>query len=91
MWLIFGIGAIIFAIKNLHNFFSGYDCSKERFISMSLTSLTILSFYLNAASTAKNGDLAALQDVLPSASIALLICTIASIVLNSISLFMKRK
>lgn len=91
MWLIFGIGAVIFAIKNLYNFFSNYECSKYRFISMSLTALTLLSFYIDAASEAAEGDLAALQDVLPTASVLLLICTIASIGLNSISLFIRKK
>ena len=91
MWLLFGLGAIVFAFINLIVHFQGKDAGKFRFLSMALTILTLCDFYGNAAQRVKVEDWAGLMDILPTVSLALWICSISSIILNSISLFAKKK
>lgn len=88
MWFILGIGSIIFAILNL--VWSKYS-KWFGFISLSLTALTICTSNFDVVKWIEARDIAALEDVVPSFSIALLVCTIASIVINAIPLIRNRE
>ena len=52
MWILFGTGAIIFAVFNLIWTFQGKTKTATwfRFISMALTALTLCAFYSDCAS-----------------------------------------
>lgn len=50
MWLIFGIGAIIFALLNVITTIKNKNAERYRFLSLSLTSLTVCAFYFDGAS-----------------------------------------
>lgn len=91
MWLIFGISAIITTILNI--IFAATNKTNKwlGFSSLSLTALTVCSFYSDAASRVVQEDWSALLDILPTTSITLWICVFASIILNSIPLFIKKK
>lgn len=91
MWLFFGLGAIVFAFLNLYNFYKNRDSSLYRFVSMALTCLTLLAFYRDAAQRVVSEDWAGLLDILPTMPTALLFLTLASIVINGITLFKGRK
>lgn len=91
MWLILGVGAIITGILNLIWSMRNQNAKWFRFISLSLTALTICAFYSNNVQWVKDGDLSALRDVVPTMSIVLWILTIVSITINSISLFKENK
>lgn len=58
-----------------------------RFASLSLTALTLCGFYADGADIVVAEDWAGLMDIMPTMSKALWICTIISILINSISLF----
>ncbi len=90
MWLFFGIGAIILAGANVLFTLRQKDAKWFRFCSLSCTALTICAFYQDAAHWVIIEDWSALMDILPSVSRMLWICVIASIVINSISLLVKR-
>lgn len=90
MWFVFGIGAIIAAGLNIIRTIEGKDAKCFRFISLSLTALTLCAFYCQNAVWVLRKDWSALEDVVPSVSVALLVLTLISIALNSISL-LKRK
>lgn len=90
MEFILGILAIFFAAKNVIGWLNGKDPAKDRFLSMAFTSLTVFSFYNMGAEFLVKGDFAGAQDVIPTISNTLFICTIASIIINGITLF-KRK
>ena len=49
MWLVFGIGAIIFAGFNVIWAFKNKNAKWFRFFSLSLTALTVCSFYADGA------------------------------------------
>ena len=92
LWLIFGIAAIITAIANLICFIHRKETKWFRFISLSLTALTLCAFYAMASSIVLSEDWSAALDVIsPAMSNVLWFLTILSILLNSISLFQKRK
>ena len=88
MWILFGTGAILFAVFNLIWTFQGKNKSVKwfRFISMALTALTLCAFYSDSASRVVTKDWSGLMDIMPTMSTALWICTTASIAINSISL-----
>lgn len=88
MWMLFGMGAIIFAVLNLIWTFQGRNKTVKwfSFISMSLTALTLCAFYSDGASRVVTEDWSGLMDVMPTVSTALWICTIASIAINGVSL-----
>lgn len=46
MWLIFGIGAIIFALLNVMATIKNKNAQGYRFLSLSLTALTVCAFIL---------------------------------------------
>lgn len=87
MWLFFGITAIITAILNVICFLRHREAKWFRFLSMIFTLFTLCSFYAQAAQWVLVKDWSALTDVLPSTSNMLWFLTIASVVINSISLF----
>ena len=86
MWLVFGIGAIIFALLNV-----GFALKKSakwyRFCSLSLTALTVCAFYSDGARRVIKENWAGLMDTMPTMSKALWVLVILSIVINSVSLF----
>ena len=90
MQFILGILAMFFAAANVIAWLNGKDPTKDRFLSMAFTSLTVFSFYNMGAEFLIKEDFAGAQDVIPTISNTLFICTIASIIINGITLF-KRK
>ena len=87
MWLVTGVAAILFAVLNLVWSFRNKDAKWFRFLSMALTCLTLWDFYRDGAFRIVNNDIDGLMDIMPTASKALLVCTIGSILINAISLF----
>lgn len=87
MWLIFGIGAIISALINVYRSSKNKSSKWFRFISLSLTALTVCATYSAEAQRVIVEDWSGLIDVMPSMSTMLWMCCIASIIINSISLF----
>lgn len=90
LWLGFGSCAIITAILNISWAIRGKDAKWFRFISLSFTALTLCAFYSQAKQWAVLGDFSALLDVMPALSAVLWLLAIASILINSISLFIKK-
>jgi len=87
MWIILGVAAIITAILNVVWSIRNKNAKGFRFISLSLTALTLCAFYSANAKWVINEDWFALMDVVPTMSKALWVLTIVSILINSISLF----
>ena len=87
MWMVLGVAAIITAILNVVWSTKNQDAKWFRFISLSLTALTLCAFYSVDAKWVLNEDWYALMDVVPTMSKALWVVTIVSILINSISLF----
>ena len=78
MWMLLGIGSIVFAILNVVWMLNKKDAKWFRFASMALTALTLCAFY---------ADWGGIMDIMSTMSTALWICTFVSILINSISLF----
>lgn len=91
MWVILGIGAIIFAILNLIWSFNNKNAKWFRFLSLALTALTLCAFYYDGAVQVVNEDWAGLMDIMPTMSNALWICTFASIIINATSLLREKR
>ena len=91
MWLVFGIGAIIFAGFNVIWEFKNKNAKWFRFFSLSLTALTVCSFYDDGAIRVVREDWGGLMDIMPTMSKALWFCVALSIMINSISLFREKK
>lgn len=89
MWLFLGVAAIITAVLNIVWTMRNQDAKWFGFISLSLTALTLCAEYSLVEKWVLNEDWSALTDVVPGMSKVLLILTIASILINSISLFKK--
>lgn len=89
MWMIFGTAAIIAAILNIAWCMRKRDAKWFRFASLSLTAFTLCAFYSANAKWVLKEDWSALMDVVPAMSKALWVLTLASILINSISLFQK--
>lgn len=89
--MLFGVGAIIFALINIVRAKDNKDSGLHRFISMSLKAFTLCSFYSDGANRVLNNDWGGLMDIMHSMSNVLWVCTIISILLNSYSLFKERK
>lgn len=87
MWLVFGIGAIIFALLNVITVLKNKSSKWYRFCSLSLTALTVCAFYSEAATRVVKEDWAGLMDTMPTMNKALWVLVILSIVINSVSLF----
>ena len=90
MWMILGPAAIITAIFNVIWSVRNQNARWFRFISLSLTALTVCAFYSMNAGWVLNEDWSALMDVVPTMSKTLWILTISSILVNSLSLFTKQ-
>ena len=91
MWIVLGIGAVIFAILNLITSKVNKSSRWFGFISLSLTALTVCAFYYDAAMLVVKEDWSALSDILPTISKILWGCVIASIIINSIPFFRNAK
>ena len=91
MWILLGITAIITAMLNIISSLRNKETKWFRFISLSLTALTICAFYSLNKNWVLSEDWSALMDVVPATSVALWVLTISSILINSISLFKKRQ
>lgn len=89
MWIVAGAGAVIFAVLNLVWLLQRKSSKWFGFISLSLTALTVCFFYSDAARRVMEEDWAGLMDILPTMRTALFFCVIASILINSIPLFIK--
>lgn len=89
MWLLFGIIAIIASILNVIWTIRHRETKWFRFISLSFTALTLCAFYSMANHWAMIGDSSAMLDVMPTLSKLIWILTIASIIINGISLVAK--
>lgn len=89
MWLFLGVAAIITAVLNIVWTVRNKDAKWFRFISVSLTALTLCAEYSLVEKWVLNEDWSALTDVVLGMPKALLILTITSILINSISLFQK--
>ena len=87
MWFLFGVGAIITAVFNIIWTVKGKDAKRFRFISLSLTALTLCAFHSQDAIWVLHQDWGALEDVVPATARGLWMLTLISIALNSISLF----
>ncbi len=86
MWLLFGAAAGLTALLHLAWLGRGRDGRFWAYLSLSCTVLTFCALYGQAARWAAEGDLAALGDVLPSASRCCWVLSIGSVLLNSLSL-----
>lgn len=91
MWLIFGIGAIVFALLNVIAAIKNKNAERYRFLSLSLTALTVCAFYFDGASRAIKEDWGGLMDIMPTMSKALWVLVILSIAVNSVSIFKKKR
>lgn len=89
MWMFLGAAAIITAVLNIVWTIRKKDAKWFRFISLSLTALTLCAEYSLVEKWVLKEDWSALTDVVPGMVKVLLILTIASILINSISLFRK--
>ena len=87
MWLILGIGAIVFALLNVIRAIKNKNAERYRFLSLSLTALTVCAFYTDGAVLVVKEDWGGLMDIMPTMSKALWFCVALSIIINSISLF----
>ena len=87
MWVLFGLGAIAFAILNVAWTLRNNSAKWFRFVSISLTVFTMCAFYSDGARRVLDEDWAGLMDIMPTMSKALWVCCIISVLLNSISLF----
>lgn len=86
MWLIFGISAIIFALLNVMATIKNKNAELYRFLSLSLTALTVCALYFDGASRVIKEDWASLMDIMPTMSKALWVLVILSIAINSVSI-----
>lgn len=89
MWVLFGIIAIMTAILNIIWIVLHRETKWFRYISISFTALTLCAFYSQASHWVIIGDASALLDVMPTLSKVLWFLTIASIIINGISLILK--
>ncbi|MDU5201180.1 hypothetical protein [Finegoldia magna] len=87
MWLILGVGAIISALLNMIATIKNKNADRYRFLSLSLTALTVCLCYLEAANRVIKEDWGGLMDIMPTMSKALLVLVILSIAINSVSIF----
>ena len=89
MWMLLGLCAIVAAILHIISLSKTRLSHWFQFISLSMTALTVCAFYADGAHRVIGEDWAGLMDTMPSLAKVLWVCTIASILINSISLFKK--
>ena len=90
MCLLFGTAAIIAAIFNVIWTVRRREAKWFRFISLSFTALTLCAYYSLANHWVSTNAADQLLDVMPTLSKLLWFLTVASIILNSVSLFKKK-
>ncbi len=90
MCLLFGIIAIIAAIFNVIWTLRHREAKWFCFISLSFTALTLCAYYSLANQWVLTNAADQLLDVMPTLSKVLWFLTVASIVINSVSLFKKK-
>lgn len=90
MWMFLGVSAMILTILNLVYSFKNKNEKWFRFGAISLTALTVCSFYSGEAMRVVKEDWGGLMDIMPTMSKALWVCVGISIILNSISLFREK-
>jgi len=90
LWPILGLFAAAAAILNIIFAVKGKNHKVFMFASLSLTSLTLCSFYSMIAKWGSHNDWGALQDVTPTVHVTLWFLTIISILMNSVPLFIKK-
>lgn len=66
------------------------NAERYRFLSLSLTSLTVCAFYFDGASRVIKEDWSGLMDIMPTMSKALWVLVILSIAVNAVSIFKKK-
>lgn len=66
------------------------NTERYRFLSLSLTSLTVCAFYFDGAIRVIKEDWGGLMDIMPTMSKALWVVVILSITVNSVSIFKKK-
>ena len=91
LWLLFGIAAMITAMLNIIWTLKNREAKWFRFSSLAFTVLTLCSFYARAARWVLVEDWSALMDVLPGTSNVLWFLAIASVAINSVSLFKSKE
>jgi hypothetical protein len=91
MFLVLGTLAIVTAIGTVILGLNGKNPEVLRFISVSLTALTVCAFYQMDAQYVAREDWSALMDVTSTGVALCWIGTVASILINSISFFIKKK
>ncbi len=83
MWLFFAAAAAASALLSLAWLGRGKSGKRWSFLSLSFTVLYLCALYAQAARWAAAGDLAALQDVLPSDSAGSRVLSALSLLLNA--------
>ena len=91
MWLFFGSLAIIFAILNVIWTLKYKEAKWFRYFSLSFTILELCAEYNQVSQWVVKEDWSALLDVIPYTSDSICGLAIASILINSVSLFRKSK
>ena len=89
MWLLFGPLAIIFAVLNVIWTLKHKEAKWFRYLSLSFTILTLCAEYSQVSRWVAREDWSALLDVIPYTSDGICGLAIASILINSVSLFHK--
>ncbi|MDD3165028.1 MAG: hypothetical protein PHS97_04135 [Oscillospiraceae bacterium] len=89
MWLVFGIGAIATAILNITWYAQNKNNDVFRFLSVSLTTLTMCAFYDQCRQWVISEDWSALMDVVPTLATMCWGLVIASIFMNGVTLMKK--
>ncbi|MBQ7889343.1 MAG: hypothetical protein IJ356_06250 [Erysipelotrichaceae bacterium] len=87
MFLFFGLAALLTAMLNLIFAWANRESKWFRFLSLSLTALTVCSLYSMNAAWVNKEDWSALMDVVPAVSKIIWFLVLASIILNGITLF----
>ena len=90
MWVILGLAAIVTAALNLLFWSRGRDPKIFRFLSLSLTALTVCAIYSLDAGWVIMEDWPALMDVVPTMSRYLWVLVTGSILLNGITLIPRK-
>jgi len=91
MFLVLGTLAIVTAIGTVILGLNGKNPEVLRFISVSLTALTVCASYQLDAQYVAREDWSALMDVTPTGVTLCWIGTVVSILINGISFFIKKK
>ena len=90
MWMILGIVAVITAALNVVWTIRSMDANWLRLISLAFTALTVCAQYSMVKKWVLEEDWSALMDVVPGMTTGLWIFVFASIIINSISMFVKK-